>query len=475
MGFTRLGVVATAVCLVASCTGQGSPNSYVPRRPRGSPTSSHTILIGLVGTMSGRDEWRGTDAFEGAHFGLGALNRNVDDQGVSFELITRDDRGDPERAAALIEELALDDRYAGVVYAGPTEGLPHAETVLESAGIPAVLCYGDLYTARLLRSNLFQVAPPFSWEAQVIASYIARDRRYKRTGALVERSLDGKTAKSSLQASLTSAGLRRALVRSYDPDQAQFRSELAELRSERVEAVVVQGSPTTFDRVVSTLRAMRAAYKSTAAARFASARPGADLNGKPWRPQVVGLDSAIHPSAEILPPGTVAADSYERGLSYLPVPSFRAFKSGFVDWWGHSPLGWQIRAYEAVQMIGWAKLRTDDSEETDVAATLEGLHDERFGGLDIWLSSVDHLAAERSTIGLWTIPRKGIPVPERSRLPASLPWVPIARTFTTDGTRTLVPPSDWTYLYRGAKAADRPPRFDRMRFGVVTTTKDPVH
>jgi hypothetical protein len=432
------------------------------------------MLIALVGTMSGEDEWRGTDAFEGAHFGVGALNRSVNSGQPSFELITRDDRGDPERAAQLVEQVAADPRYAGVVYAGPTDGLPPAQTALQQARIPGVLCYGDLYSARLLRSNLFQVSTPFEWEADRIAPYIGRDRRYVTTGALIEKSLDGRTANASLQDALVRTGLSRAVVERYAPPKLEFRASLARLRRSRVEAVVVQGSPRAFDRVVATLRAMEAGYRSTAAARFASARPGVELKGRPWRPQVLAFDSAIHPSDSALPEGTVAADSYTRRVDYLPIPSFKAFKSGFVDWWGHQPLGWQLRAYEAVQMIGWARLRTDAG--ADVAATLERLRGVRFGGLDITLSDDDHSAIDESTVGLWTIPRDDAPVAEKERLPVSLPWVPIARTLSTDKKRTRIPAEDWPYLYGGRFGGNSPPpTYSDMRFGVRTSRRDPVH
>lgn len=470
----RLVPVAVATCLLAACTGDGSTTGYEPRRPLGSPTSTNTQLIALVGTMSGTDEWRGTDAFEGAHFGVGALNRSVGSGEPSFELITRDDRGDPARAAKLIEQIAADPRYAGVVYAGPTDGLPPADSALEQAGIPGVLCYGDLFSARLLRSNLFQVSPPFAWEAESIATYLARDRRYVTTGALVERSLDGKTAVASLQAGLGQAGSKRAIVERYSPEKLEMRAALARLRKRRAEAVVVQGGPRAFDRVVATLHAMESSYRTTAAARFASAPVDAQVAGKKWRPQVVGFDAGIHPSDQVIPDGTAVSDSYARGVEYLPVPSFKAFRTGFVDWWGHQPLGWQLRAYQAVQMIGWARLRTDQGE--DVAATLERLRRVRFGGLDVTLGPDDHMAVDEPTIGLWTIPRSGIQVTERSRLPVSLPWVPLARTLARDKKTTAVPAQDWLYLFRGkASPQGPPPAWSRMRFGVTTPRSDPVH
>jgi branched-chain amino acid transport system substrate-binding protein len=460
------------VGLFGACTA-GDPNraELRPRAPRTSPTSETTTVIGLVGTMSGIGSWRGTDAFEGAQFGVQALNRNLDPDRARFELVTLDDRGDPERAAALVAGLAANPRIAGVIYAGPTRGLPPAQAALAEAGVPGILCYGDLYSARLLRSHLFQMSPPYLWQARTIAAYVARDRRYQRIGVLAERSLDGRTVVEAVRAAFEEAGEDRPVVTRYSPSAPSLSSALGRLERARTSALIVSASPQGFDDVIVALRERGASYRTTALAR----RGG--RGRAPWRPQVIGLDAAIHTAAfgERPPgPGTVAADSYARGVHYLPVPSFAAFRRGFVDWWGEQPLGWEVRAHQAVQLIGWAELRTDSGG--DVAATLERIRGARFGGLDITLGPDDHTAVDQTTLGLWTVPRAGARVPERSRLPDSLPWVPLARRFSIDGERTDVLPEDWRHLFRGETRPDLPsPKFHRMRFGVTTPRSDPVH
>jgi hypothetical protein len=285
---------------------------------------------------------------------------------------------------------------------------------------------------------------------------------------LVEQSLDGGTAARSLRSAFSDAGGGRLAVARYSPADLDVRPALEELRARRVSAVVVQASPRGFDSILGVLREMGAAYRTTA-----TARKGGRAKA-PWRPQVIGLDAAVHSADPAPSPGTVAADSYARGVHYLPVPSLQAFRSRFVDWWGEQPLGWEVRAYQAVQMVGWAELRTDRGG--DVASTLERLRRARFGGLDVTLGPDDHTAVEQTTIGLWTIPRPGADVSERGRLPESLPWVPIARTFSIDGEVTDVLPEDWRHLFRGETREDRPaPKFRRMRFGVTTPRSDPVH
>jgi hypothetical protein len=172
--------------------------------------------------------------------------------------------------------------------------------------------------------------------------------------------------------------------------------------------------------------------------------------------------------------GTVASDTYARGAHYLPVPSFRKFRTAFRGWWDSDPLGWERRAYEAVRMIGWAAGRSEEGD--DLARVLEGMRGARIGGLDVTFGPDDHTSVDQTTVGLWVVPRRGADARERGRLPDQLPWVPLARGFSIDGERTDVLPADWRHLFKGSPPKNRPaPRISRSIFGVATPRRDPVH
>jgi hypothetical protein len=153
------------------------------------------------------------------------------------------------------------------------------------------------------------------------------------------------------------------------------------------------------------------------------------------------------------------------------VPSLRSFDRVFRAWWDADPTGWELRAYEAARMIGWAAERAEGGE--DLAATLERVRRRRFGGLDVTLGPDDHTAVEQSTVGLWVVPRGDVAPPERGN---RLPWVPLARGFAIDGERTDVLSRDWRYLFRNPPPPQAPaPRFVKMRFAVTTKRSDPIH
>ncbi len=278
----------------------------------------------MVGTLSGPDAWRGEDAYEGADLGVQILNRGPGDD---FELVTRDDGGDPAQAMEEISAFAASERTVGIVYAGPPEVLPEAEEVLADAGIPALLCYGDLYSARALSPHVFQVSPPMLWQARRMARYIARDRRYEKVGVMVERSDEGAAAADAVATAVADVGANVSSV-NYAYQEDSITTVLQELRQDHVEVLILQGSPATVrvttrrgPRDESDLRGHAGRAHLFCPRRVARRRQRSDY----WQPQVIGFDLAIAPGRTRLRPGTVAADAYSRGAHFLPVPELRAF------------------------------------------------------------------------------------------------------------------------------------------------------
>ncbi|MGH2697904.1 MAG: ABC transporter substrate-binding protein [Actinomycetota bacterium] len=462
-----------AAVLLGACEGSPRTQRGAGGNPQPTPTETDSRVIGLVGTFSGPMAWRGEDAFEGADVSVGDLNRNLEEDAMPFELVSLDDGGDADRAAALVEELTELPRIAGIVYAGPPEALPAAEDALARAGIPAILCYGDLYGARRLSAHVFQMSPSYLWQGRTLARYMASDREYRTVGVLAEDSPDGRTAITTLRQEVKRAGLRLRAAVAYDPSAKAFQKELRALREAKVEALVVHGSPAEVATILGDLRSMGIRYTGTEDARIASAprrlrRRRSASNY--WRPQILALDLAISDETDqSIPVGMVASDTYARGAHYLPVPSFLRFAESFEDWWAAIPTGWELRAYDSVQVIGWALEQA--SEGDDLAAVLEGLEGTRFGGLPVTFGPDDHTAVDQTTVGLWTLPPETPDAPDSRRLE----WVPLARGFSINGRRTTIRPEDWRHLFRNPPPPRaQAPRFSRMEFGVTSSKNDPI-
>lgn len=473
----RLRAVTLVLCLMlAACQADTDEPSFPVSTPRESPTGSDTLIIGLVGTTSGPRSWRGDSAFRGSDLGVHLLNRTRSPDDEVIELRTLDDRDDPSRAVELVEELASSERTLGVVYAGPPQALPRAEEALAAAGIPALLTFGDLYGARRLTPHVFQVSPSYVWQARALARYLVRDRRYRTIGLLATDSMSGRVAQRSLREALRAVGGRLAISTTYGSDEPAYAEALRALKRRGAEAVVLEAPPPLGAATLDHIKESGWAYRTTARARIATAPSQriARMHRRDWRPQVVGFDGLVTPLPERLAwPGLVGSDSYARGVHYLPVPDFQAFHRAYVGWWETEPLAWERRAFEAVQMIGWAARRAEPGD--DLALVLEELDGRRFGGLDVVFGPDDHTSVDQESVGLWVVPRRGT-ASEAPRLPDNLPWVPLGRGFAIDGERSDIASKDWRYLFRGSPPRNGPaPRISRALFGVTSPRSDPVH
>ena len=451
--------------------GTGPTISRTPR-PTGGEEGAPALKIGLVGTMTGPDGWRGEDAFEGADLALHVLNRSLGENERGYELEVLDDGGDGARSLDLLDDLLRRGDTVGIVFAGPSEVLVDAEASLRRAEVPAVLCYGDLYGGQQLSPHVFQASPPYTWQARDIARYIARDRGYEKVGVMTEAGLlDGDLALRASLAALDGYAVDRVVDIAY---QADVADALERMRDRRVEALIVQGSPMALERIYAEIDAMGARYRNTRAARIASLdrksfRKQRQESGQ-WRPQLFGFDGMMNERSKPPPPGTMAAGSYARGAHYLPVPNFESFKKSFEAWWDATPRNYELRAYDATLALGWAAERAGQG---DVGTALEGLRSKRYGGLPITFGPDDHVMIDEVTIGLWTVPYPEDQV--REEVPRSLPWVPLARGFSINGQTTDILSRDWKYLFHNPPPPGAPaPRFGKMKYGVTTPRSDPL-
>ena len=104
-----------------------------------------------------------------------------------------------------------------------------------------------------------------------------------------------------------------------------------------------------------------------------------------------------------------------------------------------------------------------------MARVLERLQRRRFRGLDVTLTSADHVTVDRSSVGLWVVPPGGM-APEEDLLSHELRWVPLARSFTTGAAS--IDRTDRRFLLRPARRGS--PLRARFRFGVTAGRSNPL-
>jgi branched-chain amino acid transport system substrate-binding protein len=169
-----------------------------PPTVEGSPAAAMEARVGLLYTVTG----------EGAGFAQAALGSvplavaDAEGRGIDLEVLDRDYGGRPDRARALVEELA-DGGLAGVVVASDD---PRLGAALRDPPIPVIhtLVAGD--DAVTDESLTFRVAPSNALQAQKLAEYLVAERGYERVSILHEASPFGAEGAADLERALNRLG-----------------------------------------------------------------------------------------------------------------------------------------------------------------------------------------------------------------------------------------------------------------------------
>lgn len=260
----RRAVACVCVTLVVgACTGDGAQDSGPSREP--SPPMKQVKIAFLEDLSEEGSDDRALPAFQGAAlaFDRAALTGDLP---VEVELVAVDTQGDPETAIRVVEEVAVDQEFVGVIAAPFLFETGSVGAVLAEAGIPTV-SLSTLSTGLSTHGwkNWFRAVADRSRQAGALASLVpglpaarrgvcvADDGRTVSAG-LVRRVAAGLESLVILRLSLTSedepsllaASVRRAgcgvvFWGGFSDRAAAIRLELDRAGSERVILVGADG------------------------------------------------------------------------------------------------------------------------------------------------------------------------------------------------------------------------------------------
>jgi Periplasmic binding protein len=388
---------AIAVALLAACTTtQPEPTAGPTAVPSASPSPSPST--GVLPVI----------AVEGAP-ALDGMRLAAEQVGITLDV--SDPSGDPAGALRRV----LSSKPAVILVVDQPAAIEAARLEIEAARVPVVLVGGDLYSDRALFRYAFQVSTPLTWQARVLAHYLASDRGDEQVAVAGERRIS--------QAALAEEGLPPV------EDLADTEAVLA-LRP---------GPPTT------------------------------DVSEDVQL--ALGADALAFTTA--LPAGTVASGPYTWAGWAEPIPRVAKFRERFSAMFGHEPGLAEQEGYEAVQALAEAMERADGRGGEALVRELESFRDETFSSTPIRLGPDDHVFAEQSHLGLFAVEADDVPAPGEDLEP--VPWRPLMRTFTTNGKRVNLADRDVRVFFPNWGPRRPRPNYWRSEYGIVTRPDDPLH
>jgi branched-chain amino acid transport system substrate-binding protein len=412
-----------ALLALAACTGDPA----MPPSPEPSPREPAPVTVPVI---AGERDHAGV--LDGMRLAERDVNRRGGIRGRPLRLQLEDHGGDDARAGDLLGR-AVAARPPMALFAGPGHVAAGLRSEIEEARVPVMVVEGDLYTPRTLFRWVFQASVPARWRARVLARYLVRDRGHRRVAAVVEGGPDRREMSRALRDALGREGVRPVAVAVADPGPSPPPDVVA-----GAEAAIVLGGPE-----VSRREAQRG--------------DGADVR--------LALPPASLAEPR-LPPGTVVAHHYAWAGWDPPLPRVRRFAGRFRRVLGRPPTGLEQEGYDAVRVAATALSRSAARGGERLLRALEGVRDVTHAALPITLGPDDHVLPDETFVGVLAVTRPA----------AGSTWLPVMRTFTSDGRKLSLHRPDVRRFVPGWRHPRPRPVYRRARFGIVSRPgDDPLH
>lgn len=363
-------------------------------------------------------------------------------------LIVEAHGGDPAALAGLVD----DEEVIGAVVVGGRAMISGAAHSLDASRFPVVELADDLYESGEIRSSVFQMSTPHSWESWRLARYFGPgDRNFRKVGLLRGANAEGEIAASAMGASLAERNLSLVDAGGLPSDPTGVLPEALEKLS-GADAVVVDGATSFVEPIVAALSREPRAFK------------GRSKIHEGWRPQVAGF-STLTAQGVALTAGTVATGDYARASSETDsISRVRTFRQSLEKFAKTKLAGDEGAAYDAVRALAEATARAGGTDRAKLTAALESFDRVAFSRLPLSFGPTDHVGPERDHLGLWAVNGSD---PD--------PWAILHRTFTSDLERTNLLEEDWPSFFDGTTPGGEAPFYFTAKHGIVTKEQDDLH
>ncbi|HEX4729976.1 MAG TPA: ABC transporter substrate-binding protein [Solirubrobacterales bacterium] len=230
--------IATGALAVTAC---GSSSSSGGSSSGGSSSASggETVKIGVIVPLTGGYAETGKASLQGAEAGVNYLNEGGAESGDTYELVTKDDKGDPTQTASAAREMAGE----GVTMMIPviTQGGASAVQPILNQSKILFISPNNLEIAEGMKEGgeypwAFSTGPTFSQYAEGFAEYAKNVLKVKKFGELYASSPNGEFFVSSFEPSAEREGLE-IVKQSFPETQSDVTAQLGQLKSEGAEAV----------------------------------------------------------------------------------------------------------------------------------------------------------------------------------------------------------------------------------------------
>lgn len=237
-----MGVEVTNRGLVAAClvVAVAAPLS---RALADEGVTADRILFGQSAALTGPAAELGLEMQRGILAAFAEANAAGGVAGRQIDLITRDDRYEPEAAIANTEALIGADRVFALIGEVGTPTSAATEPIARAAGVPFIAPFTG---AEFLRdpdlTNVVNVRASYFQETETIVDRLVADRGATRIAVLYQDDSYGRTGLAGVRQALERRGMTLAAAGTYVRNTTAVKTALLGLRRARPDAIVVIGA-----------------------------------------------------------------------------------------------------------------------------------------------------------------------------------------------------------------------------------------
>lgn len=203
------------------------------------------INVGIILPLTGNAASQGNDVLKGMKMAYSDFMNNVDTITFKVNLIIEDNFSSTKSSVTALEKIIQIHQPAIVI--GPVTTTDMLSMIPIAEKNKTILFSPSASSPKLSNSGkyIFRMGPIATDQAKVMAKYAYENQQIKKIGILYMNDDSGNSHKEAFETSFKTLGGEIDMVKSFDRKDIDFKSQLINLKTAKIDAVYIAGTPKT--------------------------------------------------------------------------------------------------------------------------------------------------------------------------------------------------------------------------------------
>ncbi len=238
--------ILTGLVILSAATGctRKNQDAVAPAAETAGPAASTSgdILVGQYGSMTGGEATFGVSTDEGVRMAIDEKNSAGGVKGRKIKLITYDDQGKPEEAAAVVTRLVTNDKVVAILGEVASSRSLAAAPIAQNAKVPMISPSSTNPQVTAIGDYIFRVCFIDPFQGTVMAKFAVENLKAKKVAILRDVKSDYSVGLANFFAkTLKELGGEIVADASYSSGEMDFKAQLTQIRSKKPEAIFIPG------------------------------------------------------------------------------------------------------------------------------------------------------------------------------------------------------------------------------------------